>query len=108
MFVKEGAEKLEVLRFFHELRRPGGALVLTELVAVADPSREQGTFALWRALMRHRGAGEDFITATEGQFHAAMHRCTPDQLPALLEEAGCQTIERPYQALHTQLFVASK
>jgi ubiquinone/menaquinone biosynthesis C-methylase UbiE len=108
MFVEGDAQKLEVLEFFRRRLRPGGALVLTDIVVAADARAERACFDRWKELMRHRGADEDFVMAAERQVDAAMHRCTSDQLRSLLERAGFRDIAQPFQALHTIMLVAGK
>jgi tRNA (cmo5U34)-methyltransferase len=108
MFVKDDAEKIQVLQAFHRLLRPGGVLVLSELLVASDVDEEEARFALWRALMRHRGADDAFIAAAEGQVHRLMHRRSIEEIHALLSSAGFGRVQRPFQALHTAIFVATR
>ena len=108
MFVENEPEKLRVLSRFYRLLRPGGVLVLTELLMDPDPAAEARTFAQWRAVMRYRGADDAFIGSAVGQVHGAMHRCTAGRIGELLERVGFQGITRPFQALHTAIFVGTR
>ncbi len=105
MFVEGGDAKLATLRALHRLLRPQGALVLTELLVHHDDERR---LALWRSLMRQRGADEALVTRGEQQVHSLMHRTSPDKTRTLLEAAGFTGVLQTYQALHTGIFVARK
>ena len=105
MFVEGGAAKLATLRLLHRLMRPQGVLVLTELLAQQD---DEDRFALWRALMRQRGADAAQVAQGEQQVHSLMHRLSADETRALVEAAGFWGVLQVYQALHTAIFVARK
>ena len=108
MFVDGDAEKLEVLEFFRRILRPGGALVMTDIVVDPDAATERRCFVQWKDIMRHRGADEDFIAAAERQVDATMHRRTVAQLGSLLEQTGFRDIEQPFRVLHTVMLLAIK
>jgi len=108
MFIDGDAQKLEVLEYFHRLLRPGGALVMTDIVVAPDAKTERRRFERWKEIMGHRGADDDFVTAAERQVDATMHRRTVDQLRSLLGQAGFRDIEQPCQVLHTVTLLAKK
>ena len=108
MFVKEDSEKRQVLEFFHRILRPGGALVVTDIVTAAGARTERDNFGRWKEVMRHRGADDDFITAAERQVQGTMHRRTVDELTSLLEQAGFENVEQPFHVLHTAMLLATK
>ena len=108
MFVDGDAQKLEVLKFFRRLLRPGGALVLSDIVVAADAATERTRFERWKEIMGHRGADDEFVTAATRQVDTAMHRRTVDQLLSLLEQAGFRDIEQPFRALHTAILLGRK
>ena len=108
MFLKEDSEKLQVLEFFHRLLRPGGAIVITEIVAAADARTERDSFGRWKELMRHRGADDEFVAAADRQVRATMHRRTVIQLTSLLGQAGFGNVEQPFQVLHTVMLLVTK
>jgi ubiquinone/menaquinone biosynthesis C-methylase UbiE len=108
MFVATDADKLEVLEFFRRILRVHGSVVVTDIVIAADAYVGETCMELWKDIMRYRGADDEFVAAAERQVHATMHRRTPAQLVALLEEAGFREIEQPFNALHTTMVVAKK
>jgi ubiquinone/menaquinone biosynthesis C-methylase UbiE len=108
MFVDGDAHKLEVLEFFRRLLRPGGALVLSDIVVADDAATERTRFERWKEIMSHRGADDEFVTAAVRQVDSAMHRRTVDQLSSLLAQAGFRDIEQPFQLLHTVMWLARK
>jgi len=108
MFVATDADKQEVLRFFHRLLRPGGAVVITELALAATAVTDRDNFGRWEDLMRHRGADDEFIEGAVRQVQATMHRRTVDELTSLLEQAGFEKAEQPFQVLHTVMLLATK
>ena len=108
MFVDGDAQKLEVLEFFRQLLRPGGALVLSDIVVAAEAATERTRFERWKEIMSHRGADDEFVTAATRQVDTAMHRRTVDQLLSLLEQAGFRDIEQPFRALHTVILLGRK
>lgn len=108
MFVDGDAQKLEVLEFFRRLLRPGGALVLSDIVVADDPATERTRFERWKEIMRHRGADDEFVTAAGRQVDATMHRRTVDQLRSLLGQAGFRDIEQPFRALHSVILLGRK
>lgn len=103
MFVEGDEAKLTTLHALHRMLAPGGVLVQTEVLA--DPG-EQETFALWRAVMRLRGANDEQVTTAERQIHSVMHRRDASETRALLSAAGFARVTQPYQSLHTAIFVA--
>jgi tRNA (cmo5U34)-methyltransferase len=108
MFVKEDSEKLRVLEFFHRLLRPGGAVVITDIVIAASAEAERRHFARWEELIRHRGADDEFVAAAVRQVQETMHRRTVDQMRSLLEQAGFENADQPFQALHTVMLLVTK
>jgi ubiquinone/menaquinone biosynthesis C-methylase UbiE len=108
MFVKGDSEKSKVLEFFHRLLRPAGVVVITDIVAAVAARAERDTFGRWKALMRQRGADDEFVAAADRQVQGMMHRRTVDQLAHLLEQAGFANVEQPFQALHTVMLLATK
>lgn len=108
MFIDGDPQKLEVLEFFSRLLRPGGALVLSEIVVADDAETERTRFDRWKEIMRHRGADDDFVTAAGRQVEATMHRRTVDQLSSLLARAGFRDVEQPFRALHTAILLGWK
>jgi tRNA (cmo5U34)-methyltransferase len=108
MFVDGNARKLEVLEFFHRLLRPGGALVLSDIVVADDDTTERARFERWKEIMSHRGADDEFVTSAVRQIDTAMHRRTVDQLLSLLGQAGFRGIEQPFRALHTAILLGRK
>jgi tRNA (cmo5U34)-methyltransferase len=103
MFVEGDDAKLATLRALRSMLRAGGVLVQTELLADAG---EQETFALWRAVMRLRGASEEQAATGERQVHSSMHRRDASETRALLGSAGFAQVTQAYQSLHTAIFVA--
>ena len=97
MFVKGGEAK--------RLLRPQGVLVLTELLVQPD---DEPRFALWRSLMRQRGADDAQVARGEQQVHSLMHRTSAEETQALLQAAGFTGSLQAYQALHTAIFVARR
>jgi ubiquinone/menaquinone biosynthesis C-methylase UbiE len=108
MFVDGDAQKLEVLKFFGRLLRPGGALVLSDIVVDDDDATERARFERWKEIMSHRGADDEFVTSAVRQIDTAMHRRTVDQLLSLLGQAGFLDIEQPFRALHTAILLGRK
>ena len=108
MFVDGDTQKLEVLKFFRRLLRPGGALVLSDIVVADDAATERTRFERWKEIMSHRGADDEFVTAATRQVDTAMHRRTVDQLVSLLGQAGFRDIEQPFRALHTAILLGRK
>lgn len=108
MFVEGDAKKLEVLEFFRRLLRPGGALVLSEIVVADDAATERTRFERWKEIMSHRGADDEFVAAAGHQIDATMHRRTGDELRSLLGQAGFRDIEQPFRALHTEILLGWK
>jgi len=105
MFIEAEEAKLATLRALYRVLRPGGVLVQTELLA---DTGEQETFALWRAIMRLRGASEEQVVTGERQVHSLMHRRDASETQALLRAAGFAQVTQAYQSLHTGIFVAHK
>lgn len=108
MFVDGDSQKLEVLEFFRRLLRPGGALVLSDIVIADDAATERTRFERWKEIMSHRGADDEFVTSAVRQIDTAMHRRTVDQLLSLLGQAGFRDIEQPFRALHTAILLGRK
>lgn len=108
MFVETEDVKLATLRTLHDALRPGGVLVLTELVCDPQPEEERKVLEHWRSIMRHRGAGEELMDKGERQIHGIMHRRTPEQLLQLLALAGFSEVLPVFQTLHTTMFVGFK
>lgn len=108
MFIEGDAQKMEVLEYFRRRLRPGGALVLTDIVVAPDTTVERTCLDRWKEIMRHRGADDDFVISAGRQVDAAMHRRTVDELRSLLERAGFRDIEQSFQALHTVMLLARK
>ena len=108
MFIESNDTKLATLRALHSTLRPGGVLVLTELLRHAQPDAEHETFALWDTIMRQRGADDALATRGVQQVDTLMHRCTEAEVRGLLDAAGfCGTIT-VFQTLHTFILVARK
>ena len=105
MFVKGGEAKRETLSVLRRLLRPQGVLVLTELLVQPD---DEPRFALWRSLMRQRGADDAQVARGEQQVHSLMHRTSAEETQALLQAAGFTGSLQAYQALHTAIFVARR
>ena len=108
MFVKDDDAKLATLRKLHSSLRPGGVLVLTEILREAQPADEQQTFALWNCIMKQRGADATLATRGEQQLDTLMHRCTETQLHALLDAAGFSKAVTAFRTFHTFILVARK
>lgn len=108
MFVDGDADKLQVLEFFHRVLRPGGALVLSEIVVADDAATERTRFERWKEIMSHRGADDEFVTTANRQVDTAMDRRTEAEWLSLLGQAGFRDIEQPFRALHTAVLLGRK